>query len=758
MLRDASREYFIAAQGGSAGGQGLAGRDRMLTDTYSQEDIRNGFRAEIRAQKFGAGERLAMAMSAFLAVALPMCLLVLVALVSFVWVRSAFAFIVDPFDNLVWASMLGLGVLFLAGFVGAMARRLILIGGQRKDFYTVSSVSQPELHAFVNHIADLLGGPQPSAIKLDAEVGLVLRPGKFSNVLMGAGPELVIGLPLLYGLSARQLSGVIAHAYAGYTREARTYGYPLICAVDRWLFAQSGVARSATSVNGAFSTLDPSGRHVVVGTVLRLFDFLAQGTFFLLYRVVSALTFVVSRRVDMIGDQFSSRIAGSSEFRSTQFRLRSLYYGQQHANRELIKSWRNSKLSDNFPQLVVDHADALQLSLRPRLIQEMEELVTPMTRSRIVDLGRIVSVEHYQDEGACFLLGSAVTLLRDLDGIARRVSVDHYHDMGIHQPELSSSSRETLLTMGERERAHRSEVFAGLERSGRILRIEDLDVFGALDAGRRFSELQHLNEKLRHDSAVILHLADTFRNFDSRKNLLHVRKVIEESQSADASVIRDIEFQWLALIKEQSEIKAELAQYEAVLARKIGLVLALAADSDEIRRQFSLDEVGLHSHLVRLTDALAFLNRASESLQRLRAYTQILGQLMVCSATEEDQRVKPVQDLLLDRYQKYVLLELGSVLKYVEPVAHPMMAYALQTADSLRTRADSVQPPTIGEVLRIEIADLDSAASCPEACHRVANAVVQYLENLNAQLQDRVSLLVARTESLHASEATCQAR
>src|SRR5690606_27678687 len=202
---------------------------------------------------------------------------------------------------------------------------------------------------------------------------------------------------------ARQLSGVIAHAYAGYTRDARTYGYPLICAIDRWLFAQSGVARSATSVNSQFSAL-VQGDASRPGKLLWLFDFLVQGTFFLLYRIVSAITFVVSRRVDMMGDQFSSRTAGSSEFRSTQFRLRSLYYGQQHANRELLKSWRNSKLSDNFPALVVDHADALQLSLRPRLIQEMEELVTPMTRSRIVDLGRIVNVEHYQDEGACFLL------------------------------------------------------------------------------------------------------------------------------------------------------------------------------------------------------------------------------------------------------------------------------------------------------------------------------------------------------------------
>ena len=719
----------------------------MLTETYTQEDIRNGFRADIRAHRLGVGERCAMGAAALAAICLPVCFLALLVAATIGWIHSCWFYFSEPLVSPGWTALMVVGSLLLAGFIAAMVRRLVLVGRQRRGYLDVSAGEQPELHAFVNHIADLLGGPAPSVIKLDAEVGLLLRPQRIHNAVLGGGPELIIGLPLLYGLSARQLSGVIAHAYAGYTREARSYGYPLICAVDRWLFAQSGVARSATSVNGAFAALAPAGGNRLIMSLQKLFDFLVQGTFFLLYRVVSSLTFVVSRRVDMVGDQFSSRIAGSSEFRSTQFRLRSLYYGQQHANRELIKSWRSSRLSDNFPQLVVDHADALQLSLRPRLIQEMEELVTPMTRSRIVDLGRIVSVEHYQDEGACFLLGSAVTLLRDLDSVARRVSLDHYRDMGIERPDLISPTREALVVSTDRERLHRSEVFSGLERSGRVLRIDDFDVFADMSTDERLGEMMHLFERLEHDRAVILHLADTFRNFDSRKNMLHVRKVIEESQSAEAAVIRDIEFQWLALIKEQSEIKAELVQYESVLARRIGLALSLAQDNLSIRQQFRLDEQGMHSHLVRLTDALNFLHRAAEPLQRLRTYTQILGQLMVCSATEEDQRVKPQQDSLLERYQKYVLLELASVLRHVEPVAHPMMAYAMQTAGSLKALGEALQPPTIGEVLRIEIVDLDSASTCPEACHRVANGVLQYLESLNEQLQDRVSLLVARTES-----------
>lgn len=742
MLRDASRDYLIAAQG-SAGVSAISGRERLPGDNYTQDDIRNGFRADIRSHKLGTGDRLGMGLSVFLALALPMGVLLLLLLAVTVWLNSTFAALGDPGVETWWLGILVLGNVLLAGFVLATVRRLVLVGRHRKQFLVVDAQQQPELHALVNHVADLLGGPAPGAIKLDAEVGLALRPASWFQGLTGAGPEIVIGLPLLYGLSVRQLSGVIAHAYAGYTREARAHGYPLICSIDRWLFAQSGMARSAIAVDGQFSSLGRAGA-TWYRPVLHFFDFLSQATFFLLYRMVSAITFVASRRVDMIGDQFSARIAGSTEFRSTQFRLRSLYYGQQHANLELVKRWRNGKLSDNFPVLVVDHADALQLSLRPRLIQEMEELVTPMTRSRIVDLGRIVNVEQGQDEGACYLLGSAATLMRDMPELARKASIEHYHDMGISQPDLSPAVKNVLLPAADRERGYRADVFGGLERSGRFVCIEDFAAPGLAD---RQDEMAGLDEKLQQDSAVIWHLADTFRNFDNRKNLLHIRKVVEESQNADAAVVRDIELQWLALIKEQSEVKAELLQYERILAHKVAIAFAMAVTQPVIARTMGLDAAGFRTHLLRLSHALGCLNRSFESLLRLRTYTQILGQLLVCSAGETDARMKPVQERLMERYQKYVMVELGAVLGWVSPAIHPMMAHTLQTVDSLKSRVAKMEPPTIGDVIRIEISDLDSASTCPEACHRVASAVVQYVESLNEQLQDRVSLVVARVQA-----------
>ena len=45
----------------NSGYRDTAVRDRMLSDTYSQDDIRNGFRAEIRPPRTALGERVKMA-------------------------------------------------------------------------------------------------------------------------------------------------------------------------------------------------------------------------------------------------------------------------------------------------------------------------------------------------------------------------------------------------------------------------------------------------------------------------------------------------------------------------------------------------------------------------------------------------------------------------------------------------------------------------------------------------------------------------
>jgi hypothetical protein len=733
MLQSATHNSDLALQWSAAKRFG-EGKGPVLTEGYSQDDIKNGFRVDSLTPK-PLGDRVKMGCAALFSILIPALFLFALLFITGSWLGMTWQMLTigEGYSSSGLAIFL-VGDVFLLGFLYALYRRLLHTRKQSKSSYAVSAESQPELHAFIRHIADLLNAPHPKSIKLDAEVGLVLRPASLRDVMVGEGPEVIIGLPLLYGLSARQLSGVIAHAFAGYSREARLHGYPLLSTVDRWLFTQTGLGRLNALSQSDFDVRSSRSR---LDKIFKPWDVLVQGTFYLVYRVVSSMTFEVSRKVDMAGDLLSARIAGSTEFRSTQFRLRSLHYGQINANQELVGSWRTKKLSDNFPALVVDHADTLQLSLRPRLIQEMEELVTPLTRSRIVDLGRIVNVEHTQEEGACFLLGAAISLLREPAKVSKAVTLSHYRHIGIRHPDVYAAQKVQSIQKAERDKAKRHQVFLGLERSARIVRVDEFERYQVNAVESRLVDYRILSDRLFQSEPEIAHLADAVREFEFRKNLLHTRKVLEECREADGAVLRDLEVQWLTLIKDQSEYKSSLASFETSFSRKAAIALSLALDSEPVQEQLQMSRHELHSHFVRVVDALSFLHRSFESIQRLRSYTQVLGQVLV--EIGSDVRANPALVDMSNRYQRYMMIELDALIRVFSGVTYPLGGFNFRGAGSTSGESDMV---TVGDVVREEVPDLDSAGSCPEACHRVANAVCLYLDAFNEEVQQRLTVVL----------------
>ena len=717
----------------------------MLEQGYSQDDILNGFRVDIPTPKTTVGDRMKMAGAALLALLVPALFVITLLFSTAVWLNFTYELLNSSSLNQGMGLVLGvfvLGDLFLLGFIFALLRRLVLIRRGGKSYLEITEQAQPELHAFINHIAHLLNGPKPKSVKLDAEVGLVLRPACLRDSLSGTGPEVVIGLPLLYGLSARQLSGVIAHAYAGYSRDARLLGYTVLSSMDRWLFTQTGLSRNTQN-----STEFRGGKLPFIDRLFKPFDVLVQGSFYLIYRVIGAVTFGISRKVDMVGDLFSARVAGSTEFRSTQFRLRSLHYGQSHANQELINSWRTKKLPDNFPALVVDHADTLQLSLRPRLIQEMEELVTPLTRSRIVDLGRIINVEHTQEEGACFLLGSAITLLREPAQVSKAVTLSHYRHLGIQHPDVYTSQKVQSIQKAELEKAKRRKIYRGLESSGRVIRLDDFERYGVQAEESLLHDLNHLTEKLCSNENVVRRLSETFREYEFRKNLLSTRKVLEECKGSSKDS-KEIEVRWLTLIKEQSEYKNDLSSHESDFSRRAAIGFALAVNSSALHQQLQMTQAEFHSHLLKMVDALNFLQRCFESIQRLRGYTQVLGQILV--ETDLDNKAQERVSEMSHRYQKYILIEMEALMKVLGGVAYPLGGIGFSNPQQESGLL------TIGDVVQMEVADLDSASSCPEAGHRVANAVCQYLENFNEQIQQRIASILFAVDEIYQKDSVSE--
>lgn len=380
-----------------------------VQEPYSMEDVTTGFH-EVEKPL----QRPSVSRARVIALALGMALFPLLIVLSVMAFGAVMGWSIDWIrvgisqENLAITS--GAVAMVFCAFLFLMRLLFRVTADWRRRYVTVALEENeyPALYRFVSQVAQAVNGPVPTTIKVDNEVGLVLR--KRTRRMGSQDIELVIGLPLFHSLSARQLSGLIAHAYGGFSRAHGSLGYPFVANINRWLVR--------LSEGDASRLYDESSPRCLV-MLFQPVDWVLTQYLAALCRCAGYMSFSVGRGMDIQGDAYSARLGGATEFRATQIRLRALQLGKSRVFARMGNAPEQEYR--NIARLIAEEADQLQFELRAQLVREMEDLVSPLTRSRVVDLGRIVEVEKSQDEGACFLLGAAVRLLPHVDLLGQRL-------------------------------------------------------------------------------------------------------------------------------------------------------------------------------------------------------------------------------------------------------------------------------------------------------------------------------------------------
>lgn len=709
---------------------------------YTREDIEEGF-----GQSIGPMTSSALVHSRYWFLSM---VIGLVPLIGFAMISALVAWLVHSntyvvtrfvqgglsFDDYLYlgCSLLGVGV--LAGVV----QRVLLTTKSDHRYVTLHRDEQAELYAFVEKISLLVGVPAPSVIRLDAQVGLLLKSKELALFQkQGGRTELIIGLPLLYSLSVRQLAGVITHAFSGYDARACLNGYPFIASVNSWLYRVSNLSTQQQVV-----AYNANALLKFVWLVQWPFDRIAKQFFHVLYRISSAISFKVSRQMDMEADLTSAQVTGSTEFRTTQFKLRALFYGQKSANEALYDGFQRGELSPNYAEYVVKLANSLRLELRPTLIREMEDLVTPMSRSRVVDLGRIVNVERKQFDASCFLLGNATRLLNGLEKISQNVSIKHYQWLGIKEPE-------SLLhqNSAQEEREHSAaktlaQTFCGWESSGRYIRIEGVSSYSELSSQSRVQDLQNLIVKISGVQDQIGLLSLRYANLSDRSQQLHVDKTLtavklhlnEKGERANLSRLKEQELSWLRTLNEEGALKGDLSYYETLLSQRISIALSLAVQSDVLSKQLGINDMLMHVEL--LQDAFAFMHRIQESVKRLGSYARILGKLL-----EWQCRVGEPLDMYIERYYHYCVVEMGMITESLGAVSYPLASTNKQEEVSRRGEFESIADVMEQQIIGFQQNHSEVSVS---QVFRVSHSSLAFIENLHCQLLTEVTRIALAVE------------
>jgi Zn-dependent protease with chaperone function len=93
---------------------------------------------------------------------------------------------------------------------------------------------EPVFCAFVSRIARAVGAPEPHRIEVNCEVNASAALGRGLSGFFGNNLVLTIGLPLVAGLNARQLAGVLAHELGHFAQGAGMRFSYIVRSINHW--------------------------------------------------------------------------------------------------------------------------------------------------------------------------------------------------------------------------------------------------------------------------------------------------------------------------------------------------------------------------------------------------------------------------------------------------------------------------------------------------------------------------------------------
>ncbi|NZA26404.1 hypothetical protein H0E84_08395 [Luteimonas sp. SJ-92] len=272
--------------------------------------------------------------------------------------------------------------------------------------------------------------------------------------LVGGARTLTIGLPLVAGMTARQLVGVLAHEFGHFAQRGGMRAAHVINHVNRWLESRAYHRdewddRLQRWVEGDG---DDDGGNLFQLMCVATLACLGLTRVFL--RALFQISFRMSRRLsqemEFDADRYEVAVAGSDNFAATALRLRALSQAMHEVEAANGKAWREGSLVRDLPA-----AAALRLGQwRAEDWQAIERQLdnddeTRFWASHPADQARIANAVSRPVEGMFLDERPAAALFADFPALSRRVTEHYYREMALEFGARNLVEPAQLLGMGE---------------------------------------------------------------------------------------------------------------------------------------------------------------------------------------------------------------------------------------------------------------------------------------------------------------------
>ena len=315
-----------------------------------------------------------------------------------------------------------------AGLVLFMIKPLFSKPATDSGRRTLKPEDEPLLFEFVDRICKAVNSPRPQRIDIDCNINASASFNR--GILSMAGNDLVLtlGMPLVAGLTMRQFGGVLAHEFGHFAQGAGMRLSYLIRSISYW-FTRVVYERDAWDEKLA----DLSGSlDIRIGWLLYLTRFgiwLTRIVLWVLMIIGHFVSGILLRQMEFDADRHEARLAGSRIFATTARQLAVLGVAYRGALSDLGNFYREGRLGDNLPKLILLNVDQLPEKVHAKIDEKILESKTGLFDTHPADPERMASAAKEDTDGIFTLRLPASHLFRRFDFLSRAVTWDYYKEI-----------------------------------------------------------------------------------------------------------------------------------------------------------------------------------------------------------------------------------------------------------------------------------------------------------------------------------------
>ena len=297
--------------------------------------------------------------------------------------------------------------------------------------------AEPFLHDFVDRLCDSIGARRPTDIHItwDVNAGAEFRRGWLS-FFSNRDISLHLGLPLLSGLTLKQLTGVLAHEFGHFTQRTAMWLGGIVLQTNAWF------VRAAYEQDLIDQWLLHQCRHnwllAIPCYVARMFIWCARRVIVGLAMMGTAVSCLMSREMEYNADLCEIRTVGAKAHALTLIRLRELSMAYQITLSDMTEFLEEGRLPDDLSPLVVANVSLTTPGMRKKLVRILSDQKTgtfdthPSDRDRIL-AGRVDGSVGTIRRGSVIDELPASVLFNRFEELSKSVTAQFYESSITHR-------------------------------------------------------------------------------------------------------------------------------------------------------------------------------------------------------------------------------------------------------------------------------------------------------------------------------------